>query len=91
MAGVPLKHPVSKLQEVAQLCKLPMPIYRECEGSYLEFGTEVTVLLDDTDSGKIVYKALGRTKKASKTNVAQLALDFIQKNKPELLEKREVI
>lgn len=85
-----LKHPISQLQEVCQLRKLPMPSYRECGGSYQEFGTEITLLLDDTEDGKIVYKALGRTKKASKTNVAQMALDYITLNKPQLLERPEV-
>ena len=81
------KHPVSQLQEVCQTWRLPLPIYRECEGSYSEFGTEITVMLDEVKDEKIVYKAVGRTKKASKTNVAQLALDYIISNRPQLLEK----
>ena len=85
MAGQMLKHPVSRLQEICQVHKLPLPGYRECEGSYQEFGTEVTVVLNEAGE-KIVYKALGRTKKASKTNVAQLALDYITQNKPQLLK-----
>ena len=86
---MPIKHPVSQLQEVCQVWKLPLPTYRECEGSYQAFGTEVTFTLDQKDE-KISYKALGRTKKASKTNVAQLALDHIAQHRPELLEKPEI-
>ena len=86
MAGV-MKHPVSQLQEICQVWKLPLPSYRECEGSYQEFGTEITVVLDDTTAEVYKNKALGRTKKLSKTNVAQLALDYIAKNKSHLLER----
>ena len=84
-----MKHPVSQLQEICQIWKLPLPTYRECEGSYQAFGTEVTFTLDEKDE-KICYKALGKTKKASKTNVAQLALDHIAQYKPELLEKPQL-
>lgn len=84
------KHPVSQLQEVCQIWSLPLPVYRECEGSYSAFGTEITVMLDEVEDEKIVYKAVGRTKKASKTNVAQLALEYITANKPQLLEKPEL-
>ena len=87
-AAAPAKHPVSQLQEVCQTWKLPLPTYRECEGSYQAFGTEVTVQLNEGD--KICYKALGRTKKASKTNAAQLVLDHIIQHKPELLEKPQL-
>ncbi len=91
MAAPTLKNPISQLQELCQLWKLPTPIYRECEGSYQAFGTEVTVLLDQAACDEtIVYKALGRTKKASKTNVAQLVLDYVAQNKPHLLERPEV-
>lgn len=82
------KHPIMQLQELCQSWKLPLPVYRECEGSYQEFGTEVTVVLDEaTDADKILYKGLGRTKKASKTNVAQMAINYIAQNRPHLLER----
>lgn len=81
------KHPISQLQEVCQLWKLPVPKYRECEGSYQEFGTEITMTLGDVGDEQITYKALGRTKKTSKTNAAQMALDYITQHKPEMLEK----
>ncbi len=84
-----MKHPVSQLQEVCQVWKLSVPSYRECDGSYQAFGTEVTFTLDEKDE-KISFKALGRTKKESKTNVAQLALDHISQHKPELLERPEI-
>lgn len=85
-----VKHPVSRLQEICQVWKLPIPSYRECGGSYQEFGTEVTVQLGEKEEEQIVYKALGKTKKASKTNVAQLALDYIAQNKPQLMERPQV-
>ena len=80
-----LKHPISILQELFQLWKLPLPEYRECEGSFQEFGTEVTVTT--TNKGdKFTLSALGRTKKASKASVAQAALDYLAKHYPHLLE-----
>lgn len=85
-----VKNPISLLQEVCQVKKLPLPVYKECGGSYQEFGTEVTVQLGEAEEDKIVYKALGRTKKASKTNVAQLVLDYITENRPHLLERPRV-
>ena len=85
MAAGVLKHPISRLQELCQIWKLPLPQYRECEGSYQEFGTEVIVTLSEKGE-KATFKALGRTKKASKANVAQAALDYISEHKPELLE-----
>ena len=45
------------------------------------------MVLDEKSGEQIVYKALGRTKKSSKANVAQLALDYVIKHKPELLER----
>lgn len=84
------KHPISQLQELCQSWKLPLPVYRECEGSYQEFGTEVTMVFDVATDDKIVCKGLGRTKKASKTNVAQMAITYIAENKPHLLEKPTV-
>jgi dsRNA-specific ribonuclease len=84
-----IKHPVSRLQEICQVWKLPLPSYKECGGSYQEFGTEVVVQLGGGED-KVTYKALGKTKKASKTNAAQMVLDYITKNKPQLLERPEV-
>ena len=68
-----LKHPISRLQELCQM------------GSYQEFGTEVIVTLSEKGE-KATFKALGRTKEASKVNVAQAALDYISEHKPKLLE-----
>ena len=85
-----LKHPISQLQEICQVWKFPLPVYRECEGSYQEFGTEISVTLGDPGTEPVCYKALGRTKKTSKTNAAQMALDYVTQNRPELLERPAV-
>lgn len=89
-SGSGSKHPISLLQEVCQVWKLPLPKYRECEGSYQEFGTEITFIFDETKDEKFTYKGLGRTKKASKSNVAQAAVDYISEHKPGLLERPPV-
>ncbi len=77
------KSSVNKLQEICQKWKLPIPIYREADGSYQEFGTEVTINVD----GPVGFHALGRTKKTSKSAVAEKALIYIQRSHPNLLEE----
>lgn len=76
------KSTVNRLQEIFQQWKYPLPIYREAEGTYQQFGTEVTITIDDNIIG---FHALGRTKKASKSNVAEKAIAFIEENYPHLL------
>lgn len=76
------KSSVNKLQEICQRWKLPIPFYREAEGSFQEFGTEVTINFD----GPVGFHALGRTKKASKSAVADKALAYVTENHPEFLE-----
>lgn len=78
------KSSITKLQEICQRWKLPMPTYRESEGSYQEFGSEVTV--SGLPDGPVGFTALGRTKKQSKANVAEKALQYIEQNHPDLLE-----
>lgn len=84
------KNPISRLQEICQVWKLPLPKYKECEGSYQEFGTEVSTHLD-TSEEPVMFKALGRTKKTSKANVAQKALDYIREHRPALLEAPPIV
>lgn len=78
------KSSIAKLQEICQQWKLPLPIYREAEGSYQEFGTEVTINVEGSPVG---FHALGRTKKLSKANVAEKALSYIEKYHPNFLEE----
>ena len=40
------KNPISRLQEILQQWKYPLPVYREAQGNYQEFGTEVSLTLD---------------------------------------------
>ena len=77
------KNPISRMQEVFQQWKAPLPVYREAHGSYQEFGTEVTIALE---SESLTFHAKGRTKKISKANAAQEALNYISEHKPEMLE-----
>ena len=49
---------------------MALPVYSECQGSYSEFGTEITVNIDGEG---FTFRAKGRTKKVSKANVAQEA------------------
>ena len=76
-------NPVGRLQEICQQWKLPLPCYREGEGSYQHFGTEVTLTIAGEKFG---FHSLGRTKKLSKANVAQNALDFISEHVPRYLQ-----
>ena len=77
------KNPISRLQEIFQQWKIPLPTYREGGGSYSQFGTEVTTVIEGESR---TFSGLGRTKKVSKANAAQEALDFITQNMPYLLE-----
>ena len=86
------RNPIGTLQELAQVWKLSLPVYRECEGSYQEFGTEVTFTLGckaGNPGETVVLNALGRTKKASKTKAAQKMLECISKRQPQLLQGPE--
>ena len=77
------KNPISRLQEIFQQWKIPLPTYREAAGSYSQFGNEVTVVIEGESR---TFTGLGRTKKVSKANAAQEALDYITQNMPHLLE-----
>jgi hypothetical protein len=77
------KSTISRLNEICQQWKFPLPVYREAEGNYQQFGTEVTLTLEDDVLG---FHALGRTKKISKTNVADKAILYIEENYPHLLK-----
>ena len=77
------KNPISRLQEIFQQWKIPLPTYREAAGSYSQFGNEVTVVIEGESR---TFTGLGRTKKVSKANAAQEALDYITQNLPHLLE-----
>lgn len=77
------KNPISRLQEISQQWKFPIPTYREGEGSFDRFGSEITIKIMEDIIG---FHAFGRTKKESKANVAQKALDFIEEHYPKLLQ-----
>ena len=77
------KNAVTKLQEIAQQWKFPLPVYREAEGNYQQFGTEVTVTIEGEILG---FHALGRTKKTSKSAVAEKVLTFLEENYPHVLQ-----
>ena len=77
------KNPISRLQEICQQWKFPVPTYREAEGTMQEFGTEVVVRIQGEE---LRFHARGRTKKTSKAKVAQLVIDYITEHCPELLE-----
>lgn len=77
------KNPISKLQEITQSWKLPIPSYRESDGTYQLFGTEVTITLEEET---IAFSALGRNKKESKAKAAEKALEYIKENCPHFME-----
>ena len=79
----PHKNPISRLQEVCQQWKFPLPAYREAQGSFSEFGTEVGLTLE---AEAVTFYGRGRTKKTSKARAAQEVLDYIAQTKPHLLE-----
>ena len=82
------KNPISRLQEIAQQWKLPLPTYREGGGSLSMFGTEVTVSFDGTPR---TFIGVGRTKKVSKANAAQAAVNYISENTPQLLQPPPIL
>ena len=77
------KNPISRLQEILQQWKYPLPVYREAQGNYQQFGTEVSLTLEEE---MYTFYAMGKTKKTSKANAAQEALNFVTQQKPHLLE-----
>ena len=77
------KNPISRVQGSFQQWKLPLPTYREAAGSYSQFGNEVTIVIEGESR---TFSGLGRTKKISKANAAQEALNYITQNLPHLLE-----
>ena len=79
----PHKNPISRLQEVCQQRKFPLPTYREAQGTFSEFGTEVSLTLEGE---AVTFYGRARTKKTSKSCAAQEVLDYISQTKPHLLE-----
>ena len=59
-----------------------MPTYEEAHGDYGNFKTEVIIIIE----GKLVKQdALSESKKKSKANAAQKALDYIAEKHPNYL------
>ena len=77
------KNPISRLQEICQQWKFPLPVYREAQGTFSEFGTEISLTLEGEP---VTFHGRGRTKKISKSNAAHEVLNYITKNKTHLLE-----
>ena len=77
------KNPISRLQEICQQWKFPLPVYREAQGTFSEFGTEVSLTLEGE---AVAFHGRGRTKKTSKSKAAQEALNYISETKAHLLE-----
>ena len=77
------KNPVSRVQEMCQQWRFPLPEYREAQGTFSEFGTEVSLSLEGEPA---TFYARARTKKASKSAAAQEVLDYVTKTKPHLLQ-----
>ena len=77
------KNPISKLQEITQIWKLAMPSYRESDGTYQLFGSEVTLTLEGET---IAFSALGKNKKESKAKAAEKALEYIKEYCPHFME-----
>ena len=77
------KNPISRLQEICQQWKFPLPTYREAQGTFSEFGTEVSLTLEGET---VTFYGRGRTKKTSKSTAAQEVLDYVAQTKPHLLD-----
>ena len=77
------KHPISRLQEICQQWKFPVPVYRESQGSLSQFASEVTLTVEETT---LTFKGMGRTKKIGKTRAAEEALTFLAETKSHVLE-----
>ena len=83
MAESVQKNPISRLQEICQQWKFPLPVYREAQGTFSEFGTEVSLTLEGEP---VTFHGRGRTKKTGKSAAAQEVLDYVAQTKPHLLE-----
>ena len=70
------RNPVGRLQEACQRWRLPLPTYREAQGSYQEFGCECLIATAEGAEPVVLYHR-ARTKKASKAGAAQAALDHL--------------
>jgi len=57
------KNPISRLQEILQQWKYPLPVYREAQGNYQEFGTEISLTLDDE---RYTFSGLAKTTRPAK-------------------------
>jgi len=61
--GTVHKIPISRLQEILQQWKYPLPVYREAQGNYQEFGTDVSLTLDDE---RYTFSGLAKTTRPAK-------------------------
>ena len=73
------------VQEACQRRRLPLPTYREAQGSYQEFGCECLLATAEGADPVVLYHR-ACTKKASMAGAAQAALDYLAEHRPELLE-----
>ncbi len=77
------KQPISRLQELCQQRKFPVPTYKETTGTLSQFANEVTMTIEETT---VSFTGMGRTKKLAKTKAVEEALMFLAATKPHVLE-----
>ena len=81
---IPVKNPISFLQELSQMHKFPMPIYTESHGNYNEFGYEVKINFSTNPKNVYNFYGNGKTKKNAKTRSAETAIEYLRRNVPEV-------
>ena len=81
---IPMKNPISFLQELSQMHKYPMPVYTESHGTYNEFGYEVRINFSRNTSEVFNFYGNGKTKKNAKTRSAETAIEYLRRNVPEV-------
>ena len=81
---IPMKNPISFLQELSQMHKFPMPEYTESVGTYNEFGYVVKINFSRDPEKVLNFYGIGKTKKNAKTRSAETAIEFLRRNVPEV-------
>ncbi|KAI6656342.1 endothelial differentiation-related factor 1-like [Oopsacas minuta] len=83
---IPMKNPISFLQELSQMHRFPMPEYEESQGNYNEFGYTVKINFSHDPAKVFNFYGNGKTKKNAKTRSAETAIEYLRRNLPQVFE-----
>ena len=82
---LPHKNPISRVQEICQQWKFPLPVYREAQGTFSEFGTEVSLTLEGELGRHLLWPSQDQEDEQVQRRTRGPGL-YITKTKPHLLE-----